>query len=81
MLLVRHASIETAKWPATLAPLRIVAVSDIHAGAPHVDAAKLDRLVAEINAQDPDVVVLLGDYVIQHVPFGKPMPPERSPAI
>jgi predicted MPP superfamily phosphohydrolase len=76
MLLVRRVSIETAKWPATLAPLRIVAVSDIHAGAPYVDEAKLDRLVAEINAQDPDVVLLLGDYIIQQVAFGKPMPPE-----
>lgn len=76
MLIVRHANIETAKWPAALPPLRIVAVSDIHAGAPHVDEAKLDRLVAEVNAQDPDVVVLLGDYVIQNVLLGKPMPPE-----
>src|SRR5512147_1257895 len=60
MLLVRQVSIETAKWPASLAPLRIVAVADIHAGAPYVDGAKLDRLVAEVNAQDPDVIMLLG---------------------
>jgi uncharacterized protein len=77
LLLVRHVSIETAKWPVTLAPLRIVAVADIHAGAPHVDAAKLNRLVAEVNAQNPDVIMLLGDYVIQHIPFGKPIPPEE----
>jgi predicted MPP superfamily phosphohydrolase len=76
LLLVRHVTIETAKWPAALPPLRIVAVADIHAGAPHVDAAKLDRIVAEVNAQNPDVVLLLGDYVIQRVLFGTPMPPE-----
>ena len=76
LLIVRHANIETAKWPATLEPLRIVAVSDIHAGAPYIDEAKLDRLVAEVNAQHPDVVVLLGDFVIQNIPFGRPMPPE-----
>ena len=80
LLLVRHASIETAKWPATLPPLRIVAVADIHAGAPYVDAAKLDRIVAEVNAQNPDVVLLLGDYVIQRVLFGTPMPPETIAA-
>ena len=76
MLIVRHASIATAKWPSALPPLRIVAVSDIHAGAPHVDEAKLERLVAEVNAQNPDVVLLLGDYIIQNVLFGTPMPPE-----
>src|SRR5512147_530722 len=76
LLLVRHASIETAKWPSALPPLRIVAVADIHAGAPHVDTAKLDHIVAEVNAQNPDVVLLLGDYVIQRVLFGTPMPPE-----
>jgi uncharacterized protein len=74
LLLIRHVTIETAKWPAALPPLRIVAVADIHAGAPHVDAAKLDRIVAEVSAQNPDV--LLGDYVIQRVLFGTPMPPE-----
>lgn len=76
MLRVRQVSIETAKWPSALTPLRLVAVADIHAGAPFIDEAKLDRLVAEVNAQDPDIVVLLGDYVIQTVLFGTPMPPE-----
>jgi uncharacterized protein len=76
LLLVRHVTIETAKWPAALPPLRIVALADIHAGASHVEEAKLDRIVAEVNAQNPDVVLLLGDYVIQHVLFGTPMPPD-----
>jgi uncharacterized protein len=76
LLLVRHVTIETAKWPAALPPPRIVAVADIHAGAPRVDEAQLDRIVAEVNAQNPDVVLLLGDYVIQHVLFGTPMPPD-----
>jgi predicted MPP superfamily phosphohydrolase len=76
LLLVRHVTIETAKWPATLPPLRMVAVADVHAGAPYVGEAKLDRIVAEVNAQNPDVVLLLGDYVIQHVLFGTPMPPD-----
>src|SRR5512132_3731804 len=66
LLLVRHVTIETAKWPAALPPLRMVAVADIHAGAPYVDAAKLDRIVAEANAQNP----------VQRVLFGTLMPPE-----
>jgi predicted MPP superfamily phosphohydrolase len=76
LLLVSHVTIETAKWPAALPPLRVVAVADVHAGAPYVGEVKLDRIVAEVNAQNPDVVLLLGDYVIQHVLLGTPMPPD-----
>ena len=35
---------------------------------------------AEVNAQNPDVVLLLGDYVIQRVLFGTPMRPETIAA-
>ncbi|HMS09063.1 MAG TPA: metallophosphoesterase [Pyrinomonadaceae bacterium] len=52
--------------------LRIVAVSDIHAGSHGVDAARMREVVDEINAQDADVVVLLGDYVSQ-LNDGKPI--------
>src|SRR5512144_1331656 len=63
LLLVRHASIETAKWPSALPPLRIRAVAAIHAGAPHIAPAKLGHIVPEVNAQHPDVGRRLGDYV------------------
>jgi len=75
LLRVREVRIETGKWPAALPPLKMVAIADIHAGAPYIDEAKLDRIVVEANARDPDVVVLLGDYV-ENVPLGRPMRPE-----
>lgn len=43
--------------------LRIVALSDIHAGSNAVDAQKLRRIVDTVNAQNADLVVMLGDYV------------------
>ena len=55
-----------------------MALSDIHAGAPHVDRAALGRVVALTNAQDADLVVLLGDYVIQDVVGGRFIPPEET---
>lgn len=76
MLRVRNVTVTSETWPAALPPLRIMAIADVHAGAPHIDEAKLDRIVAEANASDPDVVFLLGDYIIQGVPLGRPMPPE-----
>src|SRR4051812_31612749 len=39
------------RWPAALDGLRVALVSDLHAGAPHVDAGRVARLVAAVNAQ------------------------------
>lgn len=43
--------------------LKIVAIGDIHGGSNHVDDEKLRDLVVAANEQDPDLIVLLGDYV------------------
>ena len=48
-------------WPADL-KLRIVALADIHASEPWLDAARLARICATANALEPDLIVLLGDY-------------------
>lgn len=55
--------------------LKIVAIGDIHGGSNYVDDAKLREIVAKTNAEDPDVIVLLGDFV-----SGRPgrMPPLDS---
>lgn len=50
------------------APVRMVAISDLHAGAPHIPLSRVERLVARANALEPDVAVLLGDYAAAH-PF------------
>lgn len=49
------------RWPADL-PLRVVALSDIHACEPWLSEARLRALCAQANALQPDVVMLLGDY-------------------
>ncbi|AGT09741.1 metallophosphoesterase [Paracoccus aminophilus] len=50
------------------APCRIVILSDLQAGAPHVSARRLGRIIARANALRPDVAVVLGDLVASH-PF------------
>ncbi len=77
-LIVRTATIVLPRWPRALDGLRVVAISDVHAGSPHVDAEKLRALVALTNAQHPDLIVLLGDYVIQGVTGGHFIPPETT---
>jgi len=56
--------------------MTIAVISDLHAGSPYIDDAKIDRIVAMTNAAHPDIILLTGDYVT-HVAFGRYMTPER----
>ena len=77
-LKVRREEITSERWPEALDGLRIGAVSDLHAGAPHVDERKLDRVVDRLNDEKPDLIALLGDYSDPTVRGGgKPVAPER----
>lgn len=75
-LVVREVGLSLPRWPAEAGELRLAVVSDIHTGSPHIDAAKLDGLVEEINRLRPDAVVLLGDFVISGVAGGEFVGPE-----
>lgn len=50
------------------APLRIVIISDLHAGAPHIPLSRVSRIVERANALKPDLAVHLGDFQAAH-PF------------
>ncbi|MBA4356888.1 MAG: hypothetical protein C0405_04100 [Desulfovibrio sp.] len=54
--------ISSAKVPRAV---RVVAVSDLHLGALTLDS-RLEALVRLVNAQNPDLVLLLGDIVNDH---------------
>ncbi|MCC6193336.1 MAG: metallophosphoesterase, partial [Burkholderiales bacterium] len=72
-LVVRRVEVESADWHG--APLTMAVLSDTHVTGPHVDAARVGRIVQRVNALRPDIVFLLGDYVGGHAPES-----ERSPA-
>jgi len=65
-LVVREIEIASDQWQG--APLAIVAIADTHVGGPHVDAARMGAIVRRVNALNPDLVVLLGDYAPSHTP-------------
>src|SRR5208337_2012973 len=54
---------EHRDWPIAAPPLRIGILSDIHAVEPWMPASRVGAIMRELNAQEPDVIVLLGDYV------------------
>lgn len=62
-LLVRNIDVYPPGWPRHLNGVKIAVVGCFHVGAPFIGTKKLSRIVEEINAVHPDVVVLLGDFV------------------
>lgn len=49
-------------WPMGQPPLRIVQLSDTHAGLPDMPLSRLRAIIAQANALAPDLIVLTGDY-------------------
>ena len=64
-LVINQQSLAIASWPSSLDGFKIVAIGDIHGGSNAVDEAKLRRIVELTNEQQPDLIVMLGDYVSQ----------------
>lgn len=64
--IVRRLDVAVRGWPAGAAPLRLALLSDIHLGGGSMDDARLRRIVAQVNAAHPDLVLLAGDMVVGH---------------
>jgi predicted MPP superfamily phosphohydrolase len=62
-LVVRQETITIDNWPRELDGLRIAVLSDIHAGGWFVRDNKLRLIVDRTNALQPEMIVILGDYM------------------
>jgi predicted MPP superfamily phosphohydrolase len=62
-LVLHQETIHIDNWPKELNGLRIALIADIHTGGPFIDDNKLRRIVELTNEQQPDLIVLLGDYM------------------
>lgn len=63
-LRVQHWEVASPVWRGP--DLKIVILSDIHAGWPYVSLARLRRIVDRANALSPDLAVNLGDFGSAH---------------
>lgn len=61
--IVRRASVVLSTMPAGAKPVTVALLSDIHPAEPNMPVARLARIVSQVNALKPDVVVLAGDLV------------------
>ena len=65
-LIVRHETIQMQQWPASLNNLKIAVLSDLHVGRSFIDNDKLRTIVQRTNELQPDLIVILGDYIAGH---------------
>jgi hypothetical protein len=75
-LSVRRASLQVPGWHAEQVGLRIAVLTDLHVGAPHMKLDKLREVVERTNREQPDLVLMLGDMVINNVAGGTFVEPE-----
>ena len=64
-------------WPAKCDGVRVALLADLHVGSPFNGTDKLERIVDMTLAAKPDLILLLGDYVIHRVVGGKFIAPEK----
>ncbi len=62
-LVMNEQGIKVPHFSPALNGLKIVAIADIHGGSNHVTEERLRQLVLMANAEKPDLIVLLGDYI------------------
>ena len=60
---VRRATVALPGYPAGAPPLTIALLSDIHVAGPDMPPSRLARIVGQVNALHPDLVLLAGDFV------------------
>lgn len=78
---VRYYAVTPDGWPEQLR-LRIGVIADIHACLPWMPAERVFDIVQQVNALEPDIVVLLGDFNAGHsVVTGPVMPGEWGEAV
>lgn len=74
-LVVKEETIRLANWPKGFENLKIAVLSDLHVGSPFITAEKLRFITLQVNATQPDLIVILGDFM-SSVRGGKVIEPE-----
>jgi len=75
---VRHYEESVDSWPNDCRGLKVGLLADLHVGSPYNGLPRLAEVVQKTNATKPDLVLLLGDYVIQGVVGGSFISPEAA---
>jgi uncharacterized protein len=63
LLVTRHETITIQNWPRELDGLKVAVISDIHVDEWFVDNRKLRSIIERTNQLQPELIVILGDYM------------------
>jgi len=63
MPVVRRAELAMPDWPARTPPMRVVLMSDLHVVGPDTPPGRLAMVVDRVNALQPDLVLIAGDFL------------------
>jgi predicted MPP superfamily phosphohydrolase len=75
-LVIHDETLELPHWPEALHGTRVALLSDLHVGSPYWGLPELEQLVERVNREQPELVLLAGDYLINAVAFGTWIDPE-----
>src|SRR6185295_16744168 len=76
-LVIREQTIQIDGWPQQLDGLRIAVLSDIHADDWFITDKKLRTIVERTNQLQPELIVILGDYMSSNGRVTRRVEPER----
>ena len=62
-LIVRQQTISISNWPKELDGFKVAVLSDIHVNGTWIDEEKLREIVERTNQLQPELIVILGDYI------------------
>ncbi|HKU73589.1 MAG TPA: metallophosphoesterase [Pyrinomonadaceae bacterium] len=80
-LVVREQTIQIDNWPPDLDGLRIAVLADIHVDDWFIDDKKLRTIVERTNQLQPELIVILGDYMSSNGRVTRRVEPEHFGAI
>ncbi|MEP3420152.1 MAG: metallophosphoesterase [Erythrobacter sp.] len=75
--LVKRISIESSALPDNIDAVTIAFLTDIHVAGPDMPPSRLERIVAQVNAMEPDLVAITGDLVSEKMTATKIYSPEE----
>jgi predicted MPP superfamily phosphohydrolase len=75
-LVLHEETLHLSRWNPAHRGLKVALVSDLHVGSPFWGPSHMRELVQQVNGLRPDLILLAGDYMIDHVPLGTKVAPE-----